>query len=136
MNKTLLLSFILFFLHLPTLGLAMDMSKFNENKIKAFLFSAITTKPVYDPPATDIWHQNVLPALSSPVDLSFLNANDIPAGRHGFIKRDKDQLTFADGKPVKFWGANIQAYTLFKASDFDIQRHAFCFCLKKTGLVD
>lgn len=124
MNKTLLLSFILFFLHLPTLGLAMDMSKFNENKIKAFLFSAITAKPVYDPPATDIWHQNVLPALSSPVDLSFLNANDIPAGRHGFIKRDKDQLTFADGKPVKFWGANIQAYTLFKASDFDIQRHA------------
>ena len=32
---------------------------------------------------------------------------DKPAGKHGCILMKGDQLVFEDGKPVKFWGANI-----------------------------
>ncbi len=70
------------------------------------------------------WHKDILSPLTSPVDLSFLNQEHIPAGKHGFIKRKDDQLFFANGISAKFWGANIQASTLFKTSDFDIKRHA------------
>lgn len=70
------------------------------------------------------WLKNILPPLTSPVDLSFLNNNDKPAGKHGFIKRKLDNLVFADGTPAQFWGANIQAYALFTSSDMDIKQHA------------
>ena len=70
------------------------------------------------------WHKDILPPLSSPIDLSFLNKNDIPAGKQGFIKRDKDQLFFENGSPAKFWGANVQANALFQTPDADIKRHA------------
>ncbi len=32
---------------------------------------------------------------------------DAPAGKHGFLKMNEDDLAFADGTPVKFWGVNI-----------------------------
>ena len=70
------------------------------------------------------WHQDILSTINSPIDLSFLNQNDIPAGKHGFIKRVGEQLAFQDNAPVKFWGANIQAYALFRTSDINIKRHA------------
>lgn len=70
------------------------------------------------------WHKNILANTASPVDLSFLNRNDIPAGKHGFVKAQGDSLVFADGTPVKFWGGNIMAYSLFKSSDNDIKTHA------------
>ena len=111
-----------------------------KNKIRTLFFSSIakgsqqTTMSVKVSHSVDIlgaensktktWHKNVLPALSSPVDLSFLNSNDLPAGKHGFIRRNRDQLSFDNGVPVKFWGANIQAYALFKTSNADIKRHA------------
>jgi hypothetical protein len=32
---------------------------------------------------------------------------DAPAGKHGFLKMNDDDLAFEDGTPVKFWGVNI-----------------------------
>jgi hypothetical protein len=116
----------------------------NKGKIRAFFFSKIlagsesssmTVKvsegvSVLGPDSiayTDSdssWRKDIMSPLSSPIDLSFLNKNDLPAGKNGFIQRKGDQLFFENGQPVKFWGANIQAYTLFKTPDFDIKRHA------------
>jgi hypothetical protein len=51
------------------------------------------------------------------VDLSFLNAAEIPAGKHGFVKAQgedhADELVFGDGTPARFWGANLTGYALF-----------------------
>ncbi len=70
------------------------------------------------------WQKGILSEKSSPIDLSFLNRNDMPAGKHGYVKAQGDQLVFADGTPVKFWGANIMAYALYKTSDSDVKAHA------------
>jgi len=70
------------------------------------------------------WHKDILSPISSPIDLSYLNKDHIPAGKKGFIKRKNDQLFFEDGTPAKFWGANIQASALFQSSSTDIKRHA------------
>ncbi|MBS4062112.1 MAG: cellulase family glycosylhydrolase [Bacteroidetes bacterium] len=59
------------------------------------------------------WKANILDWQKSPVDLSFLNAADKPAGKRGFIKAKGEQLVFADGTVARFWGTNISAYTLF-----------------------
>lgn len=78
----------------------------------------------YDPIQLSQWQPDILPAENSPIDLSFLNQNHIPAGRHGFIKTKGDQLVFSDGTPAKFWGTNLQAYALFSTSDEKIKLHA------------
>lgn len=122
----------------------LNFDKGNKGKIRAFFFSAISAgsessimkvkvsegvkvlgsdSTAYTDTGTD-WQKNILSDLSSPIDLSFLNKDDIPAGKRGFIKRKGDELFFEDGQPAKFWGANIQAYTLFKTSDDDIKKHA------------
>jgi hypothetical protein len=70
------------------------------------------------------WHADVLPGDTSPVDLSFLNKRDRPAGNHGFVKAQGAELVYADGTAAKFWGANLQAHTLFSTSDENIKKHA------------
>lgn len=47
------------------------------------------------------------------IDLSFLNADDRPAGRRGFVRAQGDRLVFGDGTPARFWGTNLAAYALF-----------------------
>src|SRR5690606_40707591 len=32
---------------------------------------------------------------------------DAPAGRHGFVQMNDNELRFEDGRKVKFWGTNI-----------------------------
>lgn len=32
---------------------------------------------------------------------------DAPAGKHGFVQMDSENLRFEDGNPIKFWGTNI-----------------------------
>lgn len=59
------------------------------------------------------WHKGVLDWKNSPIDLSFLNQTERPAGKRGFVKAKGDQLIFEDGTVAKFWGTNIAAYTLF-----------------------
>lgn len=117
-----------------------------KNKIRAMFFKAVNkgveqtimtvtvtgnkakvSGPValnYGEEDTRLWHKDILSDVDSPIDLSFLNAKDVPAGRHGFVKAKADQLVFEDGTPIKFWGANIMAYALFGTPDNEIKTHA------------
>jgi hypothetical protein len=77
----------------------------------------------YGPQNLASWHHQALADDTSPVDVSFLNDKDRPAGRRGFIRADGDRLVFQDGTEARFWGTNLSAYALFddKAA---IRRHA------------
>jgi hypothetical protein len=70
------------------------------------------------------WPTGILDWAMAPVDLSFLNQTEKPAGKHGFLNAVKDKLVFEDGTPVRFWGTNITAYTLFGTSQVNVQRQA------------
>lgn len=75
--------------------------------------------------ATLSTHPNKHYSLStSPVDLSFLNQDERPAGKHGFLKAKSERLVFEDGTQAKFWGVNIVAYALFSSSDDSIKLQA------------
>jgi hypothetical protein len=77
----------------------------------------------YDRSDPASWYHNALPSDWSPVDLSFLNDGDRPAGRRGRIKAQDERLVFEDGTEARFWGTNIAAYSLF-ADPKTIQQHA------------
>jgi len=51
-----------------------------------------------------------------PVDVSWLNDGERPAGRHGKLAVRDGQLVFQDGTVARFWGANVAARALFQAS--------------------
>lgn len=61
---------------------------------------------------------------SLPIDLSFLNAQNKPAGNKGFLKAQGENLVFNDGAFAKFWGTNISAYSIFHTSDENIVKQA------------
>ena len=65
----------------------------------------------YGPSGTAGWWPDAMAHDTSPVDLSFLNHK--PAGKRGFVKARGDELVFADGSAVRFWGGNIAAYAIF-----------------------
>jgi hypothetical protein len=73
-------------------------------------------------PAT--WPSDILGSDSSPVDLSFLNAAEKPAGKHGFLQAKGESLVFGDGTQLRFWGTNLTAYALFETSKADAKRQA------------
>jgi hypothetical protein len=70
------------------------------------------------------WHANTLPWDDVPVDLSFLNEDDRPAGRHGPVRIEGDALVRGDGVPLRLWGTNVAAYALFHADDATIAAQA------------
>jgi len=71
------------------------------------------------------WPTNILNWAKAPVDLSFLNAPEKPAGKRGFLKAVNDRLVFDDGTPARFWGTNLVAYSLFATtSKEDVKRQA------------
>jgi hypothetical protein len=71
------------------------------------------------------WPVNILDSATAPVDLSFLNAPEKPAGKHGFLKAVNDKLVFDDGTRARFWGTNLVAYSLFSTnSQEDVKRQA------------
>lgn len=70
------------------------------------------------------WPDDKVDIKTSPVDLSFLNANEKPAGKRGFVKASGEQLMFADNTPARFWGTNITSYALFRTSDEGIKQQA------------
>ena len=63
----------------------------------------------YDSSDQRRWFPGALAQGVSPVDLSFLNRDDRPGGRRGFVRADGDRLVFADGSPARFWGGNLAA---------------------------
>jgi hypothetical protein len=70
------------------------------------------------------WFRDALRWDVSPVDLSFLNADDRPAGRHGFVKLEGENLLFEDGSPARFWGANLSGPVLFGTPRDNVPRQA------------
>jgi hypothetical protein len=70
------------------------------------------------------WFRGALAWDTAPVDLSFLNASDRPAGRHGFVKVDGDRLVFQDGTPARFWGGSLTGPALFSTPRENIPRQA------------
>ena len=75
--------------------------------------------------SSESWPTNILDWTIAPVDLSFLNAPERPAGKHGFLKAVNDQLRFEDGTPARFWGTNVVAFSLFATvSDEAVKRQA------------
>jgi hypothetical protein len=67
----------------------------------------------FGPENTAAWSTNILDWRTSPVDLSFLNKSEQPAGKHGFLKASGDRLVFEDGAPGRFWGTTLTASALF-----------------------
>jgi len=67
----------------------------------------------FGPPDLQAWQADILDWRNSPVDLSFLNETEKPAGRRGFIRASGDMLVFDDGTPGRFWGTNLTAAALF-----------------------
>jgi hypothetical protein len=70
------------------------------------------------------WPTSVLDWKTAPVDLSFLNAAERPAGKHGFLKAAGDKLIFEDGARGRFWGTNLAAYALFQTTREEVKRQA------------
>lgn len=70
------------------------------------------------------WISNIIEWKDSPVDLSFLNKSEIPAGKHGFLKTRGESLIFSDGTTARFWGTNIIAKTIFSTSKNNVRLHA------------
>lgn len=68
------------------------------------------------------WRSETVDWTTTPVDLSYLNHQ--PAGSKGFVQAEGDRLVFEDGSEARFWGANIQAYALFNASNQMIEQQA------------
>jgi hypothetical protein len=77
-----------------------------------------------------LWQASILdwgktPWHVAPVDLSFLNSMEKPAGLQGFLKTEKSKLVFEDGTPSRFWGTNLTAHALFgMASHEDVRLQA------------
>lgn len=72
--------------------------------------------------ATDssAWQADTIVWEKAPVDVSFLNANDRPAGVHGRILAAGEALLDGAGKPLRLWGTNLTGYMLFSGSDENI----------------
>ncbi len=85
---------------------------------------AFATADRFGPADTVSWPTDILDWQRSPVDLSFLNASERPAGKRGFLAARRDQLVFEDGTLARFWGTNLTAAALFAANRDDVRRHA------------
>ena len=53
-----------------------------------------------------------------PVDISFVFAEERPAGKRGFVHADGDVLRFADGKLARFWGVNFNGGACFPDKEY------------------
>ena len=77
----------------------------------------------YGPVDARTWYPDAMSPDDSPVDLSFLNKDEKPAGKRGFVKAKGDELVFEDGTAARFWGGNIAAYAIFSDKE-QIQKQA------------
>ena len=53
-----------------------------------------------------------------PVDISFVFADEKPAGKRGFVRADGDDLRFEDGTVAKFWGVNFNGGACFPSHEY------------------
>ena len=108
---------------MATIAAPGDLGRFCQAQAASNLAPGESNEP-YGSADTSKWFRNALAWDASPVDLSFLNRDDRPAGRHGFVKADGDHFVFQDGTPVRFWGANLAASALFSTPRQNIARQA------------
>lgn len=76
----------------------------------------------YENSSDHSWRPDTIDWTTTPIDLSYLNHK--PAGQKGFVKAQGERLVFGDGSEARFWGANVQAYALFNATDDAIEQQA------------
>ena len=55
---------------------------------------------------------------SMPVDISFVFEDEKPAGKHGFVYADGEDLRFEDGTLAKFWGVNFNGGACFPSHEY------------------
>lgn len=79
-------------------------------------------RKIYAPDDSTSWLTDALKPDQSFIDLSYLN--DSTAGQHGFVRAEGERLIFEDGTEALFFGANIQAYSLFIRDKALIKKHA------------
>lgn len=103
--------------HTATLTVSDDMT-IGPNETERFGLDDPTAWPA------SVLDWPIAPWTISPVDLSFLNASEKPAGKHGFLRVEKDALVFEDGTPARFWGTNLAAYALFGTDLDNVRRQA------------
>jgi len=53
-----------------------------------------------------------------PVDISFVFADEKPAGKRGFVYADGEDLRFEDGTVAKFWGVNFNGGACFPSHEY------------------
>ena len=53
-----------------------------------------------------------------PVDISFVFEDEKPAGKHGFVKVDGEDMRFEDGTLARFWGVNFNGGACFPDKDY------------------
>lgn len=70
------------------------------------------------------WPVDSLDWRLPPVDLSFLNALERPAGKRGFLTAMDGALVFEDGTPARFWGTNVAANALFRTTAENVRQQA------------
>lgn len=124
----------------PIASLEFEMG--NRNEIRAYLLAKNTGADSVDVRMTlsfpgrffpavseriaargDTWWLNDLHWNRSPVDLSFLNAEEKPAGKRGFLRAVGEDLVFEDGSKIRFWGTNLTAYAIFQTTTPELVRH-------------
>lgn len=76
------------------------------------------------PPAGPDWVAGTLQWDRWPIDVSWLNDGDRPAGRHGKLTVRDGRLTFEDGTAARFWGTNVVGRALFRSSREAVVRQA------------
>ena len=54
----------------------------------------------------------------APLDISFLFADEKPAGKHGFLTVKGDNFVFEDGTLARFWGTNLNGGAAFPEKDY------------------
>ncbi len=54
----------------------------------------------------------------APIDISFVFEHEKPAGKHGFLTVQGEQLVFSDGAPGRFWGTNFNSGANFPEHTF------------------
>jgi len=57
-------------------------------------------------------------ATDAPIDISFVFADEVPAGKHGFMKVEGNKFVFEDGTPARFWGTNFNGGACFPEHDY------------------
>lgn len=99
-----------------------------QHRVTLTLFGDMAVGPSLDErfglADTASWPTDNIDWQVAPVDLSFLNTPEVPAGKRGFVKAVGSRLQFDDGSVARFWGTNVSAYSLFSTSKEVIRQQA------------